>query len=521
MDRKTLLAIVLCFGIYLSWQKLYVEPRLPAPEILTPASPPTTPVASQIQATTHATATAYLPISIGSGEAVVTNGSYFFQRWTLKNYKLTQRVDAAAVDLESVVHQPGMMSLAFDLPELAYINEVVGKLEERSGSLHWEFEDAQVQLSRDFVAAPDQPYLSVRIQAHFKNLKPRYAYVSLSAQGVEDAETPDRNLVLLTDHALKSYSLKDRIVPKQFDTPVQYIGATSRYFIATIVHETAGLPGKSLPPTGLLQPIDAHTSRASLVYPITNGSIDIPLRAYFGAKELAVLQRVDPDLNQTVDFGWFTSFAYPLLRMLNWLYGFTRNYGVAIILLTLLLKILTYPLTYKSMKSMKSMAAIQPELTKLREKYKEDKQQLNLETIALMRQQGYNPVAGCLPLLIQMPIFLALYRVLYSSIELYQAPFALWIRDLSQRDPFYVTPLLLTATMFFQQKLTPTTTTDPAQAKMMQFMPLLFGGLMITVPAGLTLYMWINALASIGQTLILNRKLDSHRASHPIVLGLS
>jgi YidC/Oxa1 family membrane protein insertase len=221
---------------------------------------------------------------------------------------------------------------------------------------------------------------------------------------------------------------------------------------------------------------------------------------------------VEPTLDHVVDFGWFTVFAYPLIKVLKWLYQFVQNYGVAIILLTLLLKVLTYPLTYKSMKSMKNMAKLQPQLQKIRDKYKDDREALNREMLTLMKNHGYNPMAGCLPMLVQMPIFFALYRVLYSSIELYHAPFAFWIHDLSSRDPFYVTPVLLSLTMFVQQKLTPNTATDPAQAKMMQLMPLIFGAFMLTLPSGLTIYMLVNAIASIGQQMILNKKLDAKPA---------
>ena len=160
------------------------------------------------------------------------------------------------------------------------------------------------------------------------------------------------------------------------------------------------------------------------------------------------------------------------------------------------------------MKNMKNMARLQPQLQRIKERYKDDREALNREMLSLMKNNGYNPMAGCLPILIQMPIFFALYRVLYSSIELYHAPFGLWIHDLSSRDPLYITPILLSLTMFIQQKLTPNTATDPAQARMMQLMPLIFGAFMVTLPSGLTLYMLVNALASIAQQLFLNKKLD-------------
>ena len=192
---------------------------------------------------------------------------------------------------------------------------------------------------------------------------------------------------------------------------------------------------------------------------------------------------------------------------MKWINTFVHNWGISIILLTLLIKLLTFPLTYKSMKSMKKIAKLQPQMNALKEKHKDDKEALNREMITFMKTQGYNPVAGCLPIVIQMPVFFALYRVLYSSIELYQAPFFGWIHDLSIKDPFYITPVLLTGLMWFQQKITPSTATDPMQAKMLQYMPLFFGLMMLNLPAGLTVYMLINAAASIVQQQYLNRRL--------------
>jgi YidC/Oxa1 family membrane protein insertase len=216
---------------------------------------------------------------------------------------------------------------------------------------------------------------------------------------------------------------------------------------------------------------------------------------------------VEPTLDQTVDFGWFTVVAYPLLRLMNWLFGFFQNYGVAIILLTVLVKLITLPLTYKSMKNMKEMARLQPQLKKIQDKHKDDREALQREMMSFMKTHKYNPMAGCWPMLIQMPIFFALYRVLYSSVELYQAPFAFWLKDLSLKDPYYVMPVLVTITWFFQQKLTPQTTTDPVQKRMMQFMPVIFGIFMISLPSGLGIYFLVNAILSIVQQVVFNKKL--------------
>lgn len=255
------------------------------------------------------------------------------------------------------------------------------------------------------------------------------------------------------------------------------------------------------------QATSATAGKISLVYPVMGNQFSVSLKAYFGPKEINALKEVDESLTTTVDFGWFTVFAYPILKFMKWLYEIFKNWGVAIIVLTIVIKIITFPLTYKSMVSMKKMAKLQPQIKALQEKYKDNKQALNQEMITFMKTNGYNPVSGCLPILIQMPVFFALYRVLYSSIELYQAPFYGWIHDLSLKDPFYITPITLTVTMFLQQKLTPNTATDPMQQKMMQWMPVFFGIMMVSLPAGLTIYMLVNALTSIVQQLYLNKKL--------------
>jgi len=312
----------------------------------------------------------------------------------------------------------------------------------------------------------------------------------------------DRKLVLWSDQSISRKDVTEKIEIEDIATPTNWIGATDRYFLLAM------LPTTGSAPKALIQQVRPYEGRASLVFPINTQSVTIPLRVYFGPKELHAVRAVDKTLDSTIDFGWFTAFAYPLLRIMKWFYAAFANWGLAIILLTLLVKLLTFPLTYKSMKSMKQMAKLQPQLQKLRERYADDKETLNREMLTLMRTQGYNPAAGCLPILIQMPVFFALYRVLYSSIELYHAPFGLWIHDLSAKDPFFVTPILLTVTMYIQQKLTPNTATDPMQAKMLQFMPVIFGLMMISLPSGLTLYMLVNALASILQQVVLNKKFE-------------
>lgn len=529
MDRKSLMAMALCFLIFMGWQKFYVEPRMPKPGTAQTSTAPSTPSGStdaspaaappsngaaflsQTPAATHRPPEKRM-LSAATGDAFLGDGNRAFVGWNLKSYKVGLTQEAAAVDLKSVTHHDGAVELAFDDPAYAYLSKIQGSFQNQPPGVSWVYEDAQVKLRREITQVEGQPYLNLAVSAEFKGRKPNFMFVSLSGHSPEkDPEAQDRQLLYWSDKTLTRIPLSKDATLTDVVTPVKYIGTANRYFLMTLVNQGP------LEPKGQVQPLGTNDARLSLVYPVTGNSISIPLRVYFGPKELELLRQVDPALDNTVDLGWFQIFAYPLLKLLKFFYTFLHNYGLAIILLTVLIKIVTYPLNYKSMKSMKDMARLQPQLQKLREKHANDKEALNREMLTMMRTHGYNPAAGCIPMLIQMPIFFALYRVLYSSIELFHAPFALWIQDLSAHDPFYVTPVLLAGTMFLQQKLSPQTATDPTQQKMMQFMPLIFGFMMINLPSGLTIYMLTNAIASIVQQIILNKKFAA-QDRNPIVL---
>lgn len=240
---------------------------------------------------------------------------------------------------------------------------------------------------------------------------------------------------------------------------------------------------------------------------------------YAGPKDIRELNSVQPELHKVIDYGdWFGPIARFLLGILHLFYSVIPNYGVAIILLTLLVKMALFPLAKKSAVSMKRLQQIQPKMKEIREKYKNDKQRVNLETMNLYKQEKVNPVGGCLPLLIQMPVFFALYRVFYASIELRHSPFFGWIKDLSVHDPYFVTPVLMTALMWYQQKMTPVPAIDDdneaakMQRAMMKWMPIFFGAVMIFLPAGLTLYFLVSSAITIAQTAYLNKKLNTHVA---------
>ena len=238
-------------------------------------------------------------------------------------------------------------------------------------------------------------------------------------------------------------------------------------------------------------------------------NVSIRLKSFFGPKDIDILKAYDEKLVDTVDLGWFAVLSEPLLKATKWLYSLTGNWGFAIILLTVIIKIIFYPLTKSAAIAMHKSKKLQPEMQKLREKYKSDPRRQQQELMAFMAKHKINPMKGCLPMLPQMPVFFALYRVLSTAIELRHAPFMGWIVDLSAADPLYITPLVWGGTMFIQQKLTPSPGMDKSQQRIMMMLPAVFSVMMITLPSGMVLYMLSNTIVSIAQQKWLNKKLDA------------
>ena len=234
-------------------------------------------------------------------------------------------------------------------------------------------------------------------------------------------------------------------------------------------------------------------------------AIKMPYRVYLGPKESDLLKELGVGAEKLVDFGFFSIVAKPLLWFLNLTHTVTKNFGIDIIIISILIKIIFLPLTQISMKSMKEMQKVQPEMNRLRETYKNDKARQQQEIMLLYKRRKINPMSGCLPMLIQIPVFIALYNALQNSIEMRHAPFFWWIMDLSAKDPIYITPLIMGATMVLQQKMTPTSA-DPTQAKMFMLMPIMFTFLFLSFPSGLVLYWLVNNVLSIAHQYYMNKK---------------
>jgi YidC/Oxa1 family membrane protein insertase len=306
------------------------------------------------------------------------------------------------------------------------------------------------------------------------------------------------------------YTEDDKPVIEKYDK-VSILTIGTLYFLAGIIDKSKVFPEAST---------DFDPSQrlvlANLDHTITAGSDSLvtEFTAFIGPKDYELLHSIDTALVGAVDYGWFRWLGKPLLALMKYLYSVFGNWGVAIILMTLLVRLVVMPFNLMSYKSMKAMQVIQPEIQAVREKYKDDPQTMNQEVMNIMKQNNANPVGGCLPILLQLPVFIALYRVLSQSIELYQAPFILWITDLSLKDQYYVLPILMGITMFIQQKITPTTA-DPTQKKIFMFMPILFTFIMASLPSGLTLYIFVSTLIGIIQQMFFMRDKSASKKTAP------
>lgn len=281
-----------------------------------------------------------------------------------------------------------------------------------------------------------------------------------------------------------------------------WVAMLQHYFL------TAWLPKAGVPREFYAKDQGAGVYAAGIILPVgtinpgTTREVTVPL--YAGPQEQERLSELAPGLDLTVDYGMLTVIAAPLFWLLSWIYKGVQNWGVAIILLTVLIKIAFYPLSAKSYRSMAHMRVLTPKLQKLKEQYGDDRQRLHQAMMELYKTEKINPLGGCLPVLVQIPVFIALYWVLLYSVEMRQAPFALWIHDLSAPDPFYVLPIIMGLTMIVQTRLNPTPP-DPIQAKVMMIMPIAFSIFFFFFPAGLVLYWVVNNILSIAQQWMITR----------------
>ena len=368
----------------------------------------------------------------------------------------------------------------------------------------------QMRITKEFTFHPDTYGFDIQIRLHNLGKSQINENISLSWRQHVDPDAPTDSYghdgpVSYFSDKIDRPEIKKMDADKTMGPYVSWGGYESKYFISAMIPQNPSLTSlrlikdeQNLISVNLLGP-------KNVIPPGQQGIFNY--KAFLGPKDYTILKTLNIGLENAIDFGsWLKWLAIPMLVVLKFLYGYVQNYGMAIILLTILIKIIFWPLGNKSYKSMKEMQKLQPKMLELREKYKNDKARLSQESMALYKTHHVNPMGGCLPMVAQIPVFFGLYKALLYAIELRHAPFFWWIQDLSAKDPYYITPLVMGATMFIQQKMTPTGA-DPMQAKIMLFMPVIFTFMFLNFPSGLVIYWVLNNVISIGQQYYINKRL--------------
>lgn len=338
---------------------------------------------------------------------------------------------------------------------------------------------------------------------------------TLDAEEGQSQLTITGDAVVQRDDSLKLIKREKAESVAIYPSDTQFIGVEDNYFLSVLKPEKAN--GAVL---NRIEVLGAKNEKRRELYAAVNAAADgvVSGSAFFGPKETGVVDRYG--LERTLQFGTFGVIARFFLVALKWINTWTHNWGFAIVVLTIMIKIVLYPLQHKSIVSMRKMQKLQPKVEAIKSRYKkaksdpEQRQKMNMDVMKLYQTEGVNPMGGCLPMVLQLPIFWGFYGLLSRAIELRGAPFVLWIHDLSTKDPYYITPILMTITMFIQQTLTPTTV-DPAQKRMFMIMPLLFGFFFKELPSGLVVYWLVQNILSIIQQLIMNKWWADHPDQQP------
>lgn len=518
---RSFLAIVLSMGVLILWYTVIAPPQPPAPQPQAhkTASQPETAVAKQ-----PAESTAVVPIVPRSGETIFLENNLVrvaihpqggvVTEWSLKHFtrngqkETGQELVGLAETNGSILETPYP---AGDRP--AGDRFLFGIREKSASAVQLEGRVKGVLISKRFSLKNNSYQLEMELEVHNRGDQ-TIAFdpsVVWNKQAIE--ESPQRGVLFFKTppdqwQPVHFSGGKLEMIPWQKIPAAQtqpgdfsWIGAESRYFLGAVVPR--GKRGARIDIGQYQTEAGEKFFYQKLFLPtvqiLPKEEWSQTFLVYGGPKDYQDLKSIATGFEQTLGLGWTSIVAVPILYLLKFFYNVVRNYGLAIILLTVLIKILLNPINRKSLQSMKGMQALQPRLKELREKYGQDKEKLNLEMMQLFKAHKINPMGGCLPMALQIPIYIALYKVLWSSVELYHAPFFWFYKDLSAPDPYLITPIFLGITMFVQTKMTPTPSADPAQQKMMLIMPFMFCAFMIFLPMGLGLYILVNTLMTILQ----------------------
>ncbi len=551
-QARVLIAIALSFLVFILWEAIFVDrENIPQPPPTGEAQKQAPPAEQETLAYQAGPETSGKSGNADTVESVSTKkdipdtvvdtplysveisaAGAIFKSFVLKKYKERTGDDAPLKELISEKAKkgnlrcsfadngiPGLDGAIFGSPHAGRTVEV--RKASRNITFSWTSPEGIV-LEKEFKFSPESYMIEMTVRVKNGSGRAVEDRLSVSLENYMDLKGASygfEGVSGLIDGDLKEIKIDDIEDENVHEGNIKWMAIETIYFMTSIV------PKDLVPAKMVLSEQDEHFVETSYLAPerkIAPGTqIAYQYDLFFGPKRLDTLRKAGHDLDRAVNFGMFDILAKPCLWIMNFIHDYIPNYGIAIIILTIFTKIILWPLGNKSYKSMAEMKKLQPLMAEIREKYKDDKKKMNQETMALYKTYKVNPVGGCLPMALQIPVFFALYRMLYEAIELRHAPFFLWINDLSAPDRLFrfdfaipmmeppygipVLTLVMGATMFLQQKMTPTAG-DPAQAKLMTFMPLVFTVIFINFSSGLVLYWLVNNLLSIGQQYYVQQK---------------
>lgn len=533
MEKRLIIAVLLSIGVLYAYSFIFPTPKpLPAPgakqaamsSASAPASPAavaptagTAPVAAPAPQAGQAPAVAKdVTVDTDLYTAVFSTQGGGLKKFVLKKYKETAAPHGKDIVLvnETAANRYALLSDSreFGISPNALYSASTGEVKVTNGgkgSLEFTTTTSQGITFRKVYTFSGDAYrigLTEEVQ-NVGNAALTGAVHLLQTSRVVEAKKEGRYEVhapsTLSEGKVKVDKLDDLLKnPVQYGKDIAWSAFADKYFMDGIISDKGSISQVRITrPTNDAIQRDVVSPTVS-VAPGQRSAVNYAV--YYGPKDLDILKLQGNRLDEVIDYGWFGPIAKPLVHSLKFLYKYTGNYGIAIIIITFILKLVFFPLTHKSYKSMKDMQKLQPKMTELKEKFKNDRDAMNRAVMELYKTHKVNPLGGCLPMLVQIPVFFGLYRALMYSIELRHAPFYLWITDLSAKDPYYVTPIIMGATMFIQQKMTPTNM-DPVQAKMMLMLPIVFTFMFLNFPSGLVIYWLVNNVLTIAQQMYINK----------------
>ena len=524
-SKRLLLAAALSLGVLFLWERFGPKPPAspPAPPAVQPtAAPAPTAAAAVAPATDPATGAAE---KIAAAEERLTTIENPVARATFSNrgavltsFVLRRQTDDAGRPLEIVHSVPESASKPLavvfsDSAELTKLssNSLYAVEKTSDTTIRFRYADERLSVTKE-VRLGNAYLFDVRVDVAGREYT---LVVGTGLRNPSEKERASSYVMPPTAVASTGGSLERIAGPKlkKIETwPLaanDFVGIEDNYFLAAFAPRQPAV-ARIVPYAVAPSPTTPNAKPETLVSAGVTGSGRLDLRAFFGPKDVEILETTGLGLERTVDFGWFGILARPLLWLLKKAYSWTGNYGLAILLVTLLIRILLFPLMHKSYASMKKMQKLAPKMNAIRDKYKKAKTdaaqraKMNQELMALYQAEGYNPMSGCFPVLLQLPILVAFYNVLSRAVELRHAPFVFWIKDLSAVDRSYLLVILMIVTMYIQQAMTPSTI-DPIQKKIFMAMPLLWGFMLKEMPSGLVLYWLFSNVLTILQQMLINR----------------